>query len=110
MRGSSIKRESPFTIVPLFFFLCSRETRKSNVWLPRRTAGRARARSCAASANEGIECSKPAFIGLEKNIHLKKFSGFDENKMDYQQTLKQIFDGSKSQRKRKVELDKKKKI
>ena len=30
--------------------------------------------------------------------------------MDYQQTLKQIFDGSKSQRKRKVELDKKKKI
>src|SRR3989338_3079372 len=30
--------------------------------------------------------------------------------MDYQETLKQIFDGSKSQRKRKVELDKKKKV
>src|SRR3989338_578464 len=30
--------------------------------------------------------------------------------MDYQETLKQIFDGSKSQRKRKAELDKKKKI
>lgn len=29
--------------------------------------------------------------------------------MDYQQTLKQIFDGSRSQRKRKEELDKKKK-
>ncbi len=31
-------------------------------------------------------------------------------KMDYQQTLKQIFDGSKSQRKRKEQLDKQKKI
>src|SRR3989338_4307137 len=30
--------------------------------------------------------------------------------MDYQQTLKQIFDGSKSQRKRKEQLDKQKKI